>query len=212
MGIFGAITCTFLGDTLGRRWTIFTAAGVQLIGSLLMSTSYSLAQFAVARCFLGLGTGGIVATVSVWQSELSRAETRGAHVSAFGIFCGSGLAGGLWLDFAFSFVPGSASWRVPLCVTGLLSIFAMAGILLLPESPRWLMRKDRADEAREMLQLLNPVDQDVVEKEIRDIELALACPANLPGARCFPWVRNGSSTAWFLPLSLIHISEPTRPY
>jgi len=127
----------------------------------------------VARIILGLGTGGIIATVSVWQSELSKAESRGSHVSAFGIFCGTGIAVALWIDFGFSFAPGSVSWRVPLALSGILSIIPMIGILMLPESPRWLMKKGRMDEAREILMLLNPTEPETVEKEIRDIEIAL---------------------------------------
>ncbi|KAF7193680.1 Sugar transporter STL1 [Pseudocercospora fuligena] len=173
LGIFGALACTFLGDILGRRHTVFIAAVLNLIGSLLMATFYSLAQFIVSRTIIGLGTGGIIATVSVWQSELSKAESRGSHVSAFGIFAGIGLVLGLWLDFGFSYAAGSISWRFPFAFSGILSLFVMGGIYLLPESPRWLMKVNRPTEAQAILQLLNPTDQEIVEKEIRDIELAL---------------------------------------
>lgn len=136
-GVFGALACTFLGDILGRRMTIFIAAATQLIGAILMATSYSLGQFIVGRIFIGLGTGGIVATVPVWQSELSRAESRGSHVASVGIYCGSGLSLALWVSFGFSFTTGSVSWRVPLAGSGVLSIIVMVFIFTLPESPRW---------------------------------------------------------------------------
>lgn len=67
LGAFGALGCTFLGDIWGRRWTIWVSCFVQSVGCLLMATSYELGQFVVARVLLGLGTGGIIATVSVWQ-------------------------------------------------------------------------------------------------------------------------------------------------
>lgn len=57
--------------------TLIAAALSNLIGAILMSTSYSLGQFIVGRIFIGLGTGGITATVPAWQSELSRAASRG---------------------------------------------------------------------------------------------------------------------------------------
>jgi MFS family permease len=85
VGMFGALSCIFLGDLLGRRRTIFLASGVSIIGAILMSSSFSLAQFIVARIVLGLGTGGYTATVPVWQSELSKASHRGAHVVTEGI-------------------------------------------------------------------------------------------------------------------------------
>lgn len=60
--------------------TLFVAALSNLIGVILMSTSYSLGQFIVGRIFIGLGTGGITATVPAWQSELSRAASRGRAI------------------------------------------------------------------------------------------------------------------------------------
>lgn len=137
LGAFGSLACTFLGDSLGRRWTIFTAAGVQLIGAILSGTSYSLAQLIIARAFIGLGVGGITATVPAWQSELSKAGSRGSHVSSFGIYCGTGLSLALWIAFGMSFTSGSVSWRLPLAFSGVLAIIVMLVILKLPESPRW---------------------------------------------------------------------------
>lgn len=137
-----------------------------------MASSFSFAQFIVSRIFLGLGTGGIIATVSVWQSELSKADSRGSHVSAFGIFCGLGLLLALWLDFGLSYCSGSISWRFPLAFPILLSLIVMTFIFVLPESPRWLMKVNRVAEAREILNLLYN-DHVTVEKEIRDIQTAL---------------------------------------
>lgn len=105
------LTLRQLGDILGRRKTIFLAATVQLVGAVLMATSYSLAQFVVGRVCIGLGTGGIVATVPIWQSELSRAESRGSHVSSMGIYCGTGLSLALWIAFGMSFASGEVTWR-----------------------------------------------------------------------------------------------------
>lgn len=132
LGVFGSLACTFLGDRLGRRTTIFIAAGAVFIGGLLMSTSYSLGQFVVARIVLGSGVGGLTATVPVWQSELSRSESRGSHVSSFGIFCGTGLSLALWISFGMSFAKGSVAWRFPLSFVSILAIIAMCFIFTLP--------------------------------------------------------------------------------
>lgn len=102
-----------------------------------MASSYSLTQFIFGRIFLGLGTGGIVATVPVWQSELSKASSRGSHVTSVGIAYGTGLSLALWVAFGMSFVYGQASWRVTLAGSGVLAILVMAFIFTLPESPRW---------------------------------------------------------------------------
>lgn len=177
-GTFGAIACTFLGDVWGRRGTIFVAAAVNLVGALLMCTSFSFGQFIVSRIILGIGTGGIIATVSVWQTELSKASSRGAHVAAFGLFAGIGLVLALWLDFGCSYASTSFAWRFPLAFPMVLSAVVMTFIFTLPESPRLLMKKGKVDEARDILNVLHE-DPEVVEKEIADIQLALELSGNL---------------------------------
>ena len=142
-----------------------------------MASSFSFAQFIVSRIILGLGTGGIIATVSVWQSELSKASSRGSHVSAFGIFCGIGLLLALWIDFGMSYCAGSVSWRFPLAFPIVLSALVMAFIYTLPESPRWLMKMKRVAEARDILDLLH--DSNTVQSEMRDIQLALDLSGNV---------------------------------
>lgn len=136
LGAFGALGCTFLGDRLGRRWTIWVSCLVQAVGCVLQVSAFSLAQLVVARVILGLGTGGIIATVSVWQAETAKANSRGEHVSSFGIFASLGLLLCLWLEFGCSYIDGPASWRFPLTIPILLGIIVMAFIFSLPESPR----------------------------------------------------------------------------
>lgn len=175
-GVFGALGCTFLGDALGRRKTIFIASIVQAIGAVLQASSFAFEQFIIGRIVLGLGTGGLIATISVWQSEVSKAENRGEHVSAFGIFCGSGIALALWVAFGMSYTqPSSVSWRFTLIFTVFLAILVCSGIYQLPESPRWLSKKGRWEEAREILGLLYDEDPhgETVNQEIQDIQLSI---------------------------------------
>jgi len=176
-GMFGALSCIFLGDLLGRRRTIFLASGVSIIGAILMSSSFSLAQFIVARIVLGLGTGGYTATVPVWQSELSKASHRGAHVVTEGIFIGAGIALSLWIDFGFYFITwSSVAWRFPLAFQIVLSLMVMAFIFTLPESPRWLIKKNRLNEAREILAILEDVhpNSDKINADMEEIQMSLS--------------------------------------
>ncbi|KAH0831525.1 Sugar transporter STL1 [Fonsecaea pedrosoi] len=171
-GTFGALACTVFGDVIGRRRTIFLASGVQIVGEILMGTSFSFAQFIVSRIVVGLGTGGILATVSVWQAELAKAESRGEHVSAFGIFGGLGLALACWVDFGASYARSSSfAWRFPYMASIILSAVVMVFIFTLPESPRWLIKVGRIDEAREVMHLRYDTDDhnEVVEAEIQGI-------------------------------------------
>lgn len=176
-GIFGSLSNIWLGDLLGRRRIIFYQTGVAVIGSLLMATSYDLPQFIVARIVLGVGTGGYLATVPVWQSELSKPNKRGAHVVADGIYVGIGTSLALWIDFGLFFVKNSSvSWRFPLAFQIVISLIVMTFIFTLPESPRWLMKKGREQESREIIGALLDAepDSEQVSSDISDIQHTLA--------------------------------------
>lgn len=176
-GIFGALSCIKLGDLLGRRMTIFIATVTSMIGAILMATSFSLAQFIVARIVVGLGTGGYTATVPVWQSEISKVSNRGSHVVIEGFFVGWGITIAFWIDFAFFFIKhNSVSWRFPLVLQVVLSLIVMGFIFTFPESPRWLIKKDRVQEAREIMAVLDDTspDSEQVSQDIADVQQSLA--------------------------------------
>jgi MFS family permease len=97
-------------------------------------------------------------------------------VSAFGIFCGSGLALGLWVAFGMSYTqPSSVSWRFTLMFSLFLGILVCSIIFKMPESPRWLSKMGRWEEARETLGLLYDEDPHApsVNREIEDIRISL---------------------------------------
>jgi len=176
-GIFGALSCVYLGDLLGRKKVIFFANLVGIIGAILMASSFDFAQFIVSRLVLGLGIGGYVATVPVWQSEISPAHKRGSNVVTDGIFVGVGVTVALWIDLGFYFVKNnSVSWRFPLAFQIVLSITAMVFITVLPESPRWLIKTGQHEKARHVmaaLQDLDPLSPEITNS-IDHIESALA--------------------------------------
>ena len=176
-GMFGAVSVVWIGDILGRRKTIFIAHTVQIIGALLMGTSFSFGQLIVSRLILGLGTGAALATVPVWQSECSVSKKRGAHVVSEGTFIGIGLSSALWIEFGLYFAPASSSvsWRFPFLFQIVIALIVLVFITLLPESPRWLIKKNRVEEARVILGLLEDDDpySESVSKNISDIQTSL---------------------------------------
>lgn len=175
-GAFGGLGCMPLGDRLGRKKTIWLSSFVQCIGYILMASSYSLAQLIVSRVVLGIGTGGLIATVSVWQAELCKPTSRGAHVSAFGTFAGFGGMV-LWLEYGMSFVHSSASWRLPLALPIIFPIAVAALICLLPESPHWLIKTNKVTEAEAVLERIGYRDE-TLQQLVHDIQMATQVNGN----------------------------------
>lgn len=181
----GALFCMKFGDVLGRRKTIFYASLTATIGAVLMASSFSLAQLIVARLILGFGSGGYTATIPVWQSEISGAEHRGAFVNWEGIFLGLGIVLALLLDFGLFFVHhDSVSWRFPFAFQLLFLVAVMAFIFTLPESPRWLVKKGRLEEASEVLAVLHDTsaDDESIKNDIAIMQQSLSASAGKSGS------------------------------
>lgn len=66
-GLFGALSCIFIGDKLGRRHTMMLGAVVTTIGSILQSSAFSFTQLIVGRAISGLGFGAISVAAPNWQ-------------------------------------------------------------------------------------------------------------------------------------------------
>ena len=186
-GLLGAIACIGLGDILGRRRTIRIASVIQMIGGFLMASSFEFNQLVVSRVVLGLGCGGQLATVPIWQSEISPAKKRGALVGTTGIFVGMGLTMALLVDLGMSFVHSSVSWRLPVALPILLSLPVIILTSRLPESPRWLIHRGRIPEAREVIASLNntATDHEMIEKEVEDVMSSLAIAGKVSFAQVF---------------------------
>lgn len=80
-----------------------------------------------------------------------KAKNRGRGLAielAINIF---GVMLSYWVDYGMSYVSNDSQFRFPLALQVLFAIVTFFGILVLPESPRWLIAHDRHDEAREIL-------------------------------------------------------------
>ncbi|KAJ7226126.1 putative MFS sugar transporter [Mycena pura] len=171
----GALSCFVIGDKLGRRRTIMLGAFVSAVGSILESSSHSFPQLIVGRLICGLGFGAISATAPNWQTECSRAGHRGFVVMLEGLFISGGLVIQAFLNFGLSHTTGGISWRFSLAFSCFFDLIVFFSIPCWPESPRWLVKKGRIDEAKHVLAALDDVtiDSPIIAEEIRAIEISL---------------------------------------
>ncbi|KAI0512570.1 general substrate transporter [Xylaria bambusicola] len=176
---FGAIFCFIFGEKIGRRWSIMIGCLILAIGGALQASAYSIPHLIVGRIVAGLGNGMNTSTIPVWHSELMKADARGKGLCvelAINIF---GVMTAYWVDYGLSFVTNEAQFRFPLALQILFALVACVGVLILPESPRWLLAHDRTDEARQIIWAVQAnaktldINDATIDKEIDEIQYAI---------------------------------------
>ena len=112
----------------------------------------------------------------MYVSETASALKRGQLVLVEGVFALSGLAIASWVNFGMFHTTGSVSWRFPIALQLVFIALLLSLTPFLPESPRYLVKKERLEEASAVmarLMGLEPSDVEVV-KEVAVIHAALA--------------------------------------
>lgn len=155
---FGALSTVIWGEKLGRKVTIICGTTIMSIGALLQITPYSVPQMIVGRVVGGIGNGINTATAPVWQGETSQASWRGKLVVIELVMNIAGYALSNWITFAFSFLSGPVAWRFPLAFQFVFILIIYATVPWLPESPRWLITRNRLDEAQKIIADLEAKD------------------------------------------------------
>ncbi|KAM6506967.1 hypothetical protein FALCPG4_018779 [Fusarium falciforme] len=140
-----------LTDKWGRKWGIASSAIIAIIGATIQSAAVHEAMFCSGRMIVGfaLTIGGTAAPTYI--SEVAPPKHRVLLTGLFGMswYVGSLLAAGI--TYGSQFLESTWSWRLPSLLQLLPSICALLPLPFLPESPRWLVYKDRVIEAREVL-------------------------------------------------------------
>lgn len=112
----------------------------------------------------------------MYVSETTSAHKRGQLVLIEGVFVLGGLAIASWVNFGMFHAPGSVTWRLPISLQLVFIITLVALTRSLPESPRWLVKKERLEEATAIMARLmgRNVNDAEVAREIANIHAAVA--------------------------------------
>jgi len=185
----GALAAGPLTDRFGRKSLLIIDALLYAIGALLSAFTPNVVVLMIARTFIGLAIGADSAIATAYIAEYAPRNRRGSlgmlqqWMITVGILFAYLIALGI-----FKFWPGSAQsvdWRL---IFGLGAVPAVIGLVLrfeMPESPRWLLRKERWEDAQKAFAKLGTeVSVEQIEDERR--ELAEADRREESGRRS-PW-------------------------
>lgn len=168
----GALGAGWLSSSLGRKRSLILGAVLFVIGSILCAFAQSPDMLIAARVILGLAIGIASFTAPLYLAEVAPEYIRGAMISVYQLMITIGILVAFLSDTAFSY---SGNWRWMLGIIAIPGALFLIGVLFLPDSPRWLLMKQRDAEALDVLQRLrgNP---EIVEREANDIREQLKTP------------------------------------
>lgn len=78
--MMGCIVSMYVGDRLGRKRSILVGSTILILGAIIQSTSYGVAQMIVGRIVAGVGNGMTTTAIPIWQAETAKANRRGALI------------------------------------------------------------------------------------------------------------------------------------
>ncbi|CAN0914401.1 Probable plastidic glucose transporter 1 [Linum grandiflorum] len=165
---FGSIGCGSLADKLGCRRTFQVATVPLILGAMISAHAHSLEEILGGRFLVGLGIGVNTVLVPIYISEVSPTQYRGSLGTFSQIGTCSGIIAALLLG-----IPSDSDphwWRTMLYAASLPGILLALGMQFAVDSPRWLYKAGKIDDAKEVISnLWGPSEVDKAIEEIQSV-------------------------------------------
>lgn len=168
---FGGALAGQLSDRLGRRKMILISAIIFAVGSILagIAPHNGVLFMIVSRIILGLAVGAASALVPAYMSEMAPARLRGRLSGINQTMIVSGMLLSYTVAYFLKDLPETMAWRLMLSLAAVPALILFIGVLRLPESPRFLIRNNKINEAHKVLSYLRS-DKDQIASEIKQIQ------------------------------------------
>ncbi|KAM6524487.1 hypothetical protein FALCPG4_010099 [Fusarium falciforme] len=164
----------YVSNRWGRKLPVWISVLLSFIGVAMQTAAQNQATFIIARFFQGLSQG-FTLSVSLLIAENAYPTHRGVCSAIYNCGWHFGSVIAAWATFSTRNYT-EWSWQLPSLLQILLPILGVPGLIIIPESPRWLVCKDRSDEARQNLANLHTggdISSPLIEFEMTEIELTI---------------------------------------
>lgn len=173
--VIGAATNGVLADVFGRKKIIMATAIIFILGSILCGFAPNVYVLIISRIFVGLAVGIVNFVIPLYLSEIAPKAVRGTLVSLYQW----AITAGILFSYAINSVFANSvfSWRWMLLAGVLPGLVLLIGMSFMSDTPRWLISKNKDEEAKKVLRKIEP-DVDT-ENEIKEIKHTLKLNENL---------------------------------
>ncbi|PCH43222.1 general substrate transporter [Wolfiporia cocos MD-104 SS10] len=164
-----ALTIENMSHRIGRIKTMMWGSVWVLLGATLQCSAQNITWMCCARVINGIGTGHLNAIVPVWSAEVATHTSRGAFIASeftLNIFA---VVVAYWIEFGLSFIGDGSSpvrWRLPVALQIIPVLALMTFLPHMPESPRWLIKMGRIEEARVLLSRFRTEDGNLEDARV----------------------------------------------
>lgn len=162
---------------LGRRWTILSASFLMLFGAGMQAGAVNTDMFLASRWVLGFGIPFAIVNASSLLGELGYEKERHFLTSFFNASWFVGAIAAAGTTYGTFQMKSTWAWRLPSLLQVIPSLCQISFMYWCPESPRWLVSRDRSDEALAILQKYHSEGEDgeeYVRLEFAQIQSTIA--------------------------------------
>ena len=169
--IAGTAVAGALGDRWGRKWALLVSAALFAVAAIGAAVPQTLGQFVAARIAGGIAIGLVSTLVPLYIAEIAPAATRGRMVTFYQLAIVIGIVIAYFVSAILA--PGGAgSWRWMFACAAVPSLGFLGALVLVPESPRWLVQRSRGAQALTILERIE--DATTASARFREIEEAIS--------------------------------------
>jgi len=172
---FGALIAGDVADRIGRKWTVIMGCSIYLLGVLIQIITGpkvdALSTIVAGRVVAGIGVGFESAIVILYMSEICPKKVRGALVAGYQFCITIGILLASGVSYATERRDNTGSYRIPIGIQFAWGLILGGGLLFLPDSPRYFVKRGRLQDATRALAKLRgqPLESEYIQVELSEI-------------------------------------------
>ncbi|KAJ4415610.1 hypothetical protein N0V82_007244 [Gnomoniopsis sp. IMI 355080] len=172
---FGALIAGDVAEFIGRKWTVVIGCVIYVLGVVIQvattPNSSALGTMVAGRFIAGLGVGFESAIVILYMSEICPRKVRGALVAGYQFCITIGLLLASCVVYGTESINGPRAYRIPIGIQFIWGAILGTGLMFLPDSPRYFVKRGKLDRATDSLSRLRgqPADSEYIQVELAEI-------------------------------------------
>jgi sugar porter (SP) family MFS transporter len=171
----GAIIAGDVAEHIGRKWTVIIGCGIYLFGVIIQMITgpevNALATIIAGRIIAGIGVGFESAIVILYMSEICPRKVRGALVAGYQFCITIGIMLASIVVYATEKRKDTGAYRIPIAIQFAWGLILGIGLVFLPDSPRYFVKRGQLEKATDALSRLRgqPKESEYIQWELTEI-------------------------------------------